>query len=101
MAFRGTVDIQNWIANLDAAQVSYPGCKSCMIHQGFYNAYQSVSGYVKANIEKLQGKYPNSKIFVTGFSLGGALATIAALDIKKAFGKVDEFYTFGQPRVGN
>lgn len=38
---------------------------------------------------------------MTGFSSGGALATIAALDLKEIFGKVDDFYSFGQPRVGN
>ena len=50
-AFRGTVDIQNWIANLDATQVKYPGCGGCLIHQGFYNAFQGVQGYVKSGIQ--------------------------------------------------
>lgn len=38
---------------------------------------------------------------VTGHSLGGALAILAAADIKSVGHKVDEVYTFGQPRVGN
>lgn len=38
---------------------------------------------------------------VTGFSLGSALAVFGALDLAMIFGKVDEFYSFGQPRVGN
>ena len=40
---------------------------------------------------------------VTGYSLGGALATIAAADIKiniKPSNRV-RVITFGQPRVGN
>ena len=101
MAFRGTVDIQNWIANLDAQQIAYPNCKGCLIHEGFYDAFQTVEGYVRKQIEALQKKYQGAKIYVTGFSLGGALATVAALDIKDIFGKVDEFYSMGQPRVGN
>lgn len=101
MGFRGTVDIQNWIANLDAQQVKYPGCSGCMIHEGFYNAFQSVEGYVRKQVQALTALYRGSKIYVTGFSLGGALATIAALDIKDVFGNVDQFYSFGQPRVGN
>jgi hypothetical protein len=38
---------------------------------------------------------------VTGFSLGSALAVFGALDLKQIFNHVDEFYSFGQPRVGN
>ena len=40
-------------------------------------------------------------IFVTGHSLGGALALFAALDIKKTFAREVTLYTYGQPRVGN
>ena len=101
VAFRGTVDIQNWIANLDAQQINYPGCSGCLIHEGFYDAFQTVEGYVRKQVEALAAQYRDSKIYVTGFSLGGALATVAALDLKDIFGKVDQFYSFGQPRVGN
>lgn len=101
VAFRGSIDIQNWIANLDATEVKYPLCSGCLIHQGFYNAFQSVEGYVRKNVQTLLNTYKGAKIYVTGFSLGGALATIAALDFKEIFGKVDQFYSFGQPRVGN
>ena len=41
-------------------------------------------------------------IYVTGHSLGGALASLAALDIKKAHPTAHmTVYTYGQPRVGN
>jgi hypothetical protein len=33
--------------------------------------------------------------------MGGAIATVAALDINSIFGKVNKFYSYGQPRVGN
>jgi len=38
---------------------------------------------------------------VTGYSLGGALATIASVDLHNLFENVNQLYTFGQPRVGN
>jgi predicted lipase len=40
-------------------------------------------------------------MIVNGHSLGGALAILAAVDIKLHFGRVNSVYTFGQPRVGN
>lgn len=40
-------------------------------------------------------------MIVTGHSLGAAMATFAALDIQKDVTDVDEFYTFGCPRLGN
>ncbi len=38
---------------------------------------------------------------MTGHGLGGALAVIAATDIKQLYQNADAVYTFGQPRVGN
>jgi triacylglycerol lipase len=48
-------------------------------------------------------KYPTAEIFVTGHSLGGALAVLAAVDIKHNISPESEviLYTYGQPRVGN
>jgi predicted lipase len=100
-AFRGSVDVKNWIANLDGTQVAYPKCSGCNVHQGFYNAYAEVSATVKGQVQLILSKYRTAGVYVTGHSLGGALATLAALDIKSTFGRVDQFYTYGEPRVGN
>ena len=45
----------------------------------------------------------DAKIFVTGHSLGGALAVFAAVDIKSNLAQTKSvtLYTYGQPRVGN
>lgn len=82
-------------------QVPYPYCSGCRVHQGFYNAFEGVEGYIRSDIQRLMSLYRDAKIFATGFSLGSALTTIAALDIQNLFGKVDQLYTFGEPRVGN
>ena len=84
VSFRDTVNIQNWIATLDVQQVTYPakGCSDCMVHEGLYNAFQSVEGYMRSLVENLKDKYSGSKFYFTGFGVGGALATFAALDIK-------------------
>ena len=54
-------------------------------------------------VQQLTQEYPNAKIIMTGHSLGGVLATYAALDIKRFIAPQAHiiFYTFGSPRPGN
>ena len=45
---------------------------------------------------------PQARFLVTGHSLGGALAVLAAFDIKLAIGSLQmEMYTYGTPYPGN
>lgn len=49
---------------------------------------------------------PNAKVFITGHSLGGALATLYATMLHcsgetEMTSKIAAIYTFGQPRVGD
>jgi predicted lipase len=60
-----------------------------------------VKTQVNLEIQKLLQIYRNADIILTGHSLGGALAVMAAADLQSIFGKVKQLYTFGQPRVGN
>ena len=48
-------------------------------------------------------KYPNALIYVTGHSLGGAIAvlTAAELSLEKYDYNLATVYTYGKPRVGN
>ena len=47
--------------------------------------------------------YTSASILFTGHSLGGALATFAAVDVKETLGLANglKLYTFGSPRTGN
>ncbi len=47
--------------------------------------------------------HPDATIIVTGHSLGAAMSTFAALDIKQQINPKNEiiFYSFGSPRTGN
>lgn len=53
--------------------------------------------------ERLRAKHgADKKVIVTGHSLGGALATFCALDLKLQHNETDlQLYTLGSPRVGN
>lgn len=46
VSWRGTDNNLNWIENMDFKLIDYTGaarCVGCKVHQGFYNAYYSVS----------------------------------------------------------
>jgi len=76
-----------------------------MIHKYFWEAYNGLRG-VRQKILEEASPYANSDcgIFITGHSLGGALASICAFDLSIS-GKFDKDrimkYTFGEPRVGD
>lgn len=65
------------------------------VHRGFKEALEEVWPDLLPHISKIQEK--GCKIWVTGHSLGGALATLFA----GRYGNVRGVYTFGSPRVGN
>jgi predicted lipase len=84
--------------------MQYPnGPEGAMVHTGFYETYSSVSEQVIAAVNKTLQKYPNAHIVINGHSLGSALATLAALDIKEKLSPPNKFtfYSFGAPRIGN
>lgn len=105
LAFRGTngADFMNWMTNIVYYRVQYEDVPNTQVHSGFYSAYSAVSSRVISNLRTLLSAHPTATLLITGHSLGGALATFAALDIKRkiSFSNRINFYTFGSPRTGN
>lgn len=95
MAFRGTNELADWIDNINAFAVDNLFGK---FHRGFWNSVEDIweplySKYVELN---KQNKRP---LFITGHSLGGAMATIAASRLIHLDLPFTSVYTFGQPRA--
>ncbi len=65
------------------------------VHPGFWSAFEAV----KAEIETELDKNPSLPLYITGHSLGGALAVVATYALKSD--RIAATYTFGGPRVGN
>ena len=109
--FRGTKsdDLRNWIIDLSVLELDldlpYPGSNGAKVHGGFYRTYATthVRVLVLESWARLRAKYgTDKKVIVTGHSLGGALATFCALDLKLQHNETDlQLYTLGSPRVGN
>lgn len=98
LAFRGTeaTSIKDIKADTKANTIA---CETGgKIHSGFSDAYDYVALSI---LEKL--KDPNLihlPLFITGHSLGGAIATVAAKKLTHQ-GGIAACYTFGAPRVGD
>jgi triacylglycerol lipase len=66
------------------------------VHRGFYAEYNKVIPGIKEALSK-HNKKGDKTVWVTGHSLGGAMAVLVASEIRPNGG----LHTFGQPRVGN
>jgi len=103
VAFRGSEEtgITDWITDLKFAQQVFPyeesNNRKVKVHYGFIQAYKSVREAVLQAAKQTAAK----KIVVAGHSLGGALATLCALDLQYNTGKEVSCYTYGSPKVGN
>ncbi|CAD2213538.1 triacylglycerol lipase [Angomonas deanei] len=111
IAFRGSTDFNNWLENLDFWQMAYPSSscgEACKVHRGFYGAFDSLAVNLTSDVLWLSRKYPRYSYFITGHSLGGAIAVLCAAHIASnpVFSQGQRkpavtLYTFGEPRVGN
>ena len=70
------------------------------VHEGFAEATDAIGPEVEKFLNK---HYSDNRIWLTGHSLGGAIATLVAARIVHSRGPeaLGGMYTFGQPRVGN
>ena len=104
VAFRGTSSRRDVRTDLqtrfNVSKVNIEGrAVAVAVHSGFYTAFTKVEKELRALLEKT-GEKP---IYLTGHSLGGALALVAsaALGGSSALGdRIAAVYTFGAPRVG-
>ncbi|CAI5452099.1 unnamed protein product [Caenorhabditis angaria] len=71
-------------------------------HTAFYRLF--IDSGMKDDLLELMKKHKNYRVWLTGHSLGGSLATMTSLHLVKA-GEIDKnrirLITFGEPRTGN
>ena len=93
LAFRGTDagQAKDWATDLDAAYADAFGAK---VHHGFLTGLLGLWPEVLAALG-------NEPLWITGHSLGGALATLGALQAVGTGLPVQGVATFGSPAVGD
>ncbi|GLJ34154.1 hypothetical protein SUGI_0686590 [Cryptomeria japonica] len=119
VVFRGTGTPREWVQNLKLKVVAWshlpdanpnPDVRVCMGFLGFYtDKEESLSKYsardiIQSEITRLLEKYKGESLSITftGHSLGAALATLSAYDIKLMQPSIPvTVFAFASPRVGN
>lgn len=94
MVFRGTHNTGQWLRNARFFPVSHPWG---WVHDGFKAGIEDIAGELTA----FEAAAANAKhVWISGHSLGGALALMMAARLKIRQGIKASLYTYGQPMVG-
>jgi hypothetical protein len=110
LGFRGTLPpdspdhgqaIRDWMGDLDAVLLTGTGLPGG-VHQGFFGALDALWPAVGPAITGLIDKSPQSPVYVTGHSKGGAVANLAAIRLKASRPDAPIFVaTFAAARPGD
>jgi triacylglycerol lipase len=96
LAFRGTEGKELFDTDVHFRLVPLPGVSGVMVHCGFLEVFSRCKSEIEAAVNK---SVPSTLgLYITGHSLGGALAQIASAALHRD--NLAACYTFGSPRVG-
>jgi pimeloyl-ACP methyl ester carboxylesterase len=98
LAYRGSdpVTLPNWVTDVVVRLVER-GEYAGRVHLGFSSVLRRTWNTVENLLEAAQDK----PLFVTGHSMGGALAVLTACRLEKMGRAPVATYTFGAPRIGD
>ena len=121
LAFRGTLDTKDWMDDLQATPVRFNwlfegGPEVGDVHAGFGHALRDAWDDINAALEVVAPRpagdlnlatlatNPQRTFWITGHSLGAALAVLAGAAFSmlphNVIRPINGIYTFGQPRIG-
>lgn len=95
LTFRGTDEPLDWLNNLNFSQIDGFGGR---VHEGFALALDETWTTAWRKIQRFHTDQP---VWITGHSLGGALASLAAKRLQTDGLKAHATFTYGAPRCFN
>ncbi len=95
LAFRGTANREDWRIDLNAITVPMDGFPGVRVHKGFWETFLAQRDQIKAAVDRYVSN--DLGLYITGHSLGGALAQIASAVLERD--NLAACYTYGSPRV--
>lgn len=98
LAFRGTdpVTLPNWVTDVVVRLVEHDEYDG-RVHYGFSTVLHRTWDRIEEILEEVEGK----PLFLTGHSMGGALAILTACRLARRGRAPVATYTYGAPRVGD
>ncbi|EAU29425.1 hypothetical protein ATEG_09976 [Aspergillus terreus NIH2624] len=101
LAFRGSYSVRNWIADAEFPFADPGLCDGCLAELGFWTSWTNVRDSVMKHLKETMAANPDYELVVVGHSLGAAVATLAAADLRTKGYPSATFYAFASPRVAN
>ena len=99
IVFRGTNSFTNWITDFQFFKERIAKGQPYFAHSGFLGTFRKVYEQIEAHLKPLIG---TKKIYTTGHSLGGALASLLAFHISDKYENAKLIhYVFGCPPIGD
>lgn len=95
LAFRGSESVRDWIVNMKFTMTDFP---PGAIHTGF-SSIRSFWPQVRAELSEQEAE--RKRLWLTGHSLGGAYAMLAAHLLAETDFTITSLVTYGQPLVGD
>ena len=102
--FRGTESISDVISDINIIKdplIIKNSTRTPMVHRGFLKQLESVNKHLENSIFEYIKTNPSGSIITCGHSLGGGIASIAALRYTDKFEIPTYCITFGSPRAGD
>jgi endonuclease G len=96
LSFRGTESVGDWLSNLKVLGKDTGSYGT--VHLGFWSSFEIAKPIVISLLKNAGAK--DKRLWLAGHSLGGALAMIAAAELRESLATAG-IYTYGQPKTGN
>ncbi|KAJ5782957.1 hypothetical protein N7457_004731 [Penicillium paradoxum] len=101
LAFRGSYSVRNWIADVTFFHTNPHLCHGCLAELGFWTSWKLVRDDIMQQLKDAFSQNPGYELVIVGHSLGAAVATLAAADLRGKGYPSAKLYAFASPRVAN
>ncbi|KAJ5747397.1 uncharacterized protein N7511_009093 [Penicillium nucicola] len=101
LAFRGSYSVRNWFADASFPYIDPGLCSGCFAELGFWSSWTNVRDDITAQLEDTLSQNQDYELVIVGHSLGAAVATLAAADLRTKGHESAKLYAFASPRVAN